>query len=581
MRILDQSISKKFTMSVRPLVRSLQCIITPIWFLLACTPLEFGSTPQAECLIDGDCAAGLKCRRDTNRCETPQDELCDEVDNDLDGETDEGLLNACGTCGDVPEETCAEGDNDCDGLVDEGFERLGDSCEPPVDEGDEPERLSSIWVCIESVFRCVPTGDPLPEEERCDGVDNDLDEEIDESITFEEAECPEGSCRGSVLPRCEAGEVVLDCDVPLGESDLTCDGIDDDCDLEIDEDFLSESMSCAEECLFIGETQCVGGEVIDTCDLLRQENIETCDGIDNDCDSAIDEALEDWVDTETPCAEGACQTTLKVSCQSGQEQQRCAVDPSIDPILDPLNPENARYSPDLCDGVDADCDGRIDESSVPEAFACESGAMFNQGLTRCLDGVRGPTGCDEEVSFCALLDEDSNQCECDVLDAPDDEAEDRNCDGIDGDIQLALFVSAEFGDDERATGQQISPFQTINAAIDRALTLQIDHPTERAREIYIAQGAYPFTPMTLDQGAVHLYGGYTVSRSDELGELVWGRVTVATRQEQISLTGEGMTQLNVVDPNPAFSIFGAQVEFTLEGLHIVLTGCTIGPCGCA
>ena len=41
-------------------------------------------------------------------------------DDDCDGREDEGVLNACGSCGDVPLESCNGSDDDCDGSVDEG-----------------------------------------------------------------------------------------------------------------------------------------------------------------------------------------------------------------------------------------------------------------------------------------------------------------------------------------------------------------------------------------------------------------------------------------------------------------------------
>jgi len=44
---------------------------------------------------------------------------CDSKDNDCDGQTDEGLKNACGTCGATPTEMCNGADDDCDGQTDE------------------------------------------------------------------------------------------------------------------------------------------------------------------------------------------------------------------------------------------------------------------------------------------------------------------------------------------------------------------------------------------------------------------------------------------------------------------------------
>jgi hypothetical protein len=63
------------------------------------------------------CGAGgrVLCRVDVS----PAEETCDLVDEDCDGDVDEGTRNACGTCGPAPEEQCNGVDDDCDGEVDE------------------------------------------------------------------------------------------------------------------------------------------------------------------------------------------------------------------------------------------------------------------------------------------------------------------------------------------------------------------------------------------------------------------------------------------------------------------------------
>ena len=128
-----------------------------------------------------------QCKNGTNTCkqdgsgvecvnEDPSGvvEICNELDDDCDDQTDEGVLNACGSCGDVPAETCNNIDDDCDGQTDEGNPGGGAEC----GETDEGECELGAWVCEAGELVCDGAIDP--DDEVCDEADNDCDGDTDE-----------------------------------------------------------------------------------------------------------------------------------------------------------------------------------------------------------------------------------------------------------------------------------------------------------------------------------------------------------------------------------------------------------------
>ena len=357
-----------------------------------------------------------------------QAEICDnDLDDDCDGEIDENFrdldqpcvvgVGACRREGIIicdrrdptrarcsveagaaqaDDPTCDNRDDDCDGLVDEDY------VAPIVECGDGACAANGRLVCLAgSPQSTCRVGQAAADDPTCDGRDDDCDGDVDEDYPVADTVCGIGECRRTGVRFCVNGAEQDTClPGPAEPDDRTCDGRDDDCDGVVDEDWLVQPTACGVGvCAAAGERICVSGGEVDTCvPQAPAENDVTCDGRDDDCDGLLD---EEHVTVITRCGVGQCASSGQAVCVNGAEQDTCL-------------PNAPALADDTCDGRDDDCDGLIDEDFEVRATVCGVGVCARTGELVCLEGgvadtceVGAPEGDD---SLC-----DGRDADCDGL----------------------------------------------------------------------------------------------------------------------------------------------------------------------
>ncbi|MGD8377120.1 MAG: putative metal-binding motif-containing protein, partial [Acidobacteriota bacterium] len=318
-------------------------------------------------------------------------ELCNGLDDDGDGLIDEGLPIAGSTNDDdmdgyflCPEqgqgleadcndqnplinpaatEICDGLDNDCDGAIDEGDPGGGEAC---TVDGQAGACAAGVTECFESVVDCMQTVFPVGEV--CNGVDDDCDGAVDEDFPVGgTCEVGVGACAATGTVVCNAAGDGTVCDaVPGDPTDELCDGLDNDCDGAVDEDF-PVGGTCevgVGACAATGNLVCNAAGDGTTCDATPGDPTdEVCDGLDNDCDGAVDNG--------DPGGGQSCGTTDVGACEYGVTT--CSAGSlvcvgNVDPV------------PEACgDGADNDCDGTVDEGLLPVAVCSPSQDLLNVG----------------------------------------------------------------------------------------------------------------------------------------------------------------------------------------------------------
>ena len=261
----------------------------------------------------------------------------------------------------------------------------------------------------------------------CLDVDHDLD-----GYTENEGDCDDDN--GDISP--DATEI---CD----EIDNNCDGnIDEDVTTtwyeDVDGDGVGDSTSTLEACEAPAGYVPTGGDPDDGDPDTYPGAPEICDGKDNDVDDQIDEGVLITVYADTDGDTFGDGSAPSQVCQPGVNQSLNSLD---------CNDAQANINPgaaELCNNLDDDCDGVVDEGVLTTVYVDNDGDTFGDPATSsqaCSAGA-GQSG---QAGDC---DDDSATTYPNAAEIPYDGV-DNNCDGSDlTDVDEDGVESTEVGGED-------------------------------------------------------------------------------------------------------------------------------------
>jgi len=200
----------------------------------------------------------------------------------------------------------------------------------------------------------------LPPTEICNGLDDDCDAKVDEDYPLKGTPCNNGKlgmCYKTGVYVCKSDGSGVVCNAPnVNGVPEVCNSLDDNCNGIIDD--VNKTCTQDPDCASLGLATCVGGKC--ACQICVPQP-EICNGKDDDCDGKVD---EDFI--SQPCGKDLGQ------CKPGQT--KCVAGKIV--CDGGTGPQT-----EICNGLDDDCDGSRDgmtDACYTAAFGCTQDATTQQ-----------------------------------------------------------------------------------------------------------------------------------------------------------------------------------------------------------
>ncbi|MBI5532575.1 MAG: hypothetical protein HY898_07660 [Deltaproteobacteria bacterium] len=354
-------------------------------------------------------------------------EICDGLDNDCNGQTDENFdltkdPHNCGICSLVnPEADCAK-------KIKNAEHPLCTATAGQLGKCDYDVCLQDFWDLDGDrtngcEYYCVKKGNT---DSTCDNVDDDCNGKFDDGIN----KCSDGSNCGKCGRNCQGHAHATGKCVTADPPPAVCDDTNTHCEIAaceagwIDANALFND-GCEYQCTPTKRTDPSDPTTSTTCTLGETGcGIEYCDGLDNDCDGKLDAADPDMIDPVKgdPLLGKDCQGSATGECgkpahkgitKCVQAAVKCSDDNtgSVDCTNDPnlCNNTNTPYcidsptppgkvcgtkvwavntQPELCNNLDDNCDGVVDGPTSDSGAKCGSNVgICSQGISACSNGA--------------------------------------------------------------------------------------------------------------------------------------------------------------------------------------------------